>query len=200
MTGRGRVFWRQAHQNNMINANLVFIAFLVIFGMVGAMRGWVREVIVTASLVLALFVFNQLGDRWNTIVGNIAGQRTGELWLLRAAPLFIIAFFGYLGPAVVRSRFEQNTRGKLEQGILAFMIGAVNGYIIFSTMAFIAWKAGILDNPPPPGPNQSPLFAPPVGGWGEFFFIKSAALQVLSGGTLVIVLIAVFLFVIVVIV
>ena len=40
-----------------------------------------------------------------------------------ALPLFLIAFFGYLGPAVVRSRFEQNMRGKLEQGILAFLIG-----------------------------------------------------------------------------
>ena len=184
----------------MINANLVFVIFVLIFGLIGTMRGWVREVIVTASLVLALFVLNQLGERWNTIVNGITGQHSGEQWLLRAAPLFIIAFFGYLGPAVVRSRFDPNTRGKLEQGILAFIIGAINGYIIFSTVVYIAWRAGILDNPPTPGPNQSPLFLPPVGGWGEFFFIKSAARSVLSGSALVIVLIAVFLFVIVVIV
>jgi uncharacterized membrane protein required for colicin V production len=183
----------------MINANLVFIVFILIFGLVGAMRGWVREVIVTASLILALFVINQLGERWNTLVAGITGQHTAEQWLLRAAPLFIIAFFGYLGPAVVRSRFEQNARGKLEQGILAFIIGGINGYIIFSTLMFIAWRAGILDSPPPAG-NQSPLFTAPVGGWGELFFIKSAALSVLSGSTLVIVLIAVFLFVIVVII
>jgi hypothetical protein len=153
----------------MINANLVFVVFLIIFAMIGAMRGWVREVIVTASLVLALFVINQLGVRWNAIVNGIAGQYTGEQWLLQALPLFIIGFFGYLGPAVVRSRFEQNTRGKLEQGILAFIIGGINGYIIFSTLAYIAWRAGTLDHPP--APNQAPLFTPPPGWCGEFFFI-----------------------------
>jgi uncharacterized membrane protein required for colicin V production len=184
----------------MINANLVFIAFIVIFGMIGAMRGWVREVIVTASLVLALFVYNQLGEKWNTVVNGMTAQHSTEQWLLRTLPLLIIAFFGYLGPAVVRSRFEANMRGKLEQGILAFIIGLINGYILFSTFVFIAWRAGLLDSPPPAGANASPLFTPPPGGWGEFFFIKSAAISVLSGTTLIIVLIAVFLFVIVVIV
>ncbi|MCL4504693.1 MAG: CvpA family protein [Chloroflexi bacterium] len=184
----------------MINSNLVFIMFVGIFGLVGAMRGWVREVIVTASLILALFVLNQLGDKWNTLVAGLTAQKSSEQWLLRSLPLFLIAFFGYLGPAVVRSRFEQNMRGKVEQGILAFLIGMINGYIIFSTVAFIAWRAGILDSPPPPGANQSPLFLAPVGGWGELFFLKSAAITVLSGTTLIVVLIAVFLFVIVVIV
>jgi hypothetical protein len=185
----------------MINGNLVFIVFVIIFGLIGTMRGWVREVIVTASLILAIFVMNQLGERWNALVGGLASQNTPfEQWLLRMIPFFIIAFFGYLGPAVVRSRFEANTRGKLEQGLLAFIIGAFNGYVIFSTMAYVAWRTGLLDNPPPPQPGQSPLFLPPVGGWGDVFYIKSAAMNVLSGPTLIIVLIAVFLFVIVVIV
>ena len=184
----------------MINANIVFILFVAIFGFIGAMRGWVREVIVTASLVLGIFVLNQLGEKWNGVVNGFTTQHTTEQWLLRAAPLFIIGFFGYLGPAVVRSRFEQSTRGRLEQGMLSFIIGMVNGYILFSTLAFIAWRAGILDSPPKPAPNTSPLFLTPVGGWGDLVFIKSAALTVLQGSTLVIVLIAVFLFVIVVII
>ena len=184
----------------MINANLVFAMFVLVFGLIGAMRGWVREIIVTASLVLALFVLNQLGDKWNTVVNGFTAQHSTEQWLLRTAPMFIIGFFGYLGPTVVRSRFEQTTRGKLEQGMLAFIVGMINGYILFSTLAFVAWRAGILDNPPAPGQGQSPLFSTPAGGWGEFFFIKSAALSVFQGTTLVIALIAVFLFVIVVIV
>jgi hypothetical protein len=184
----------------MINANIVFVLFILIFGLVGAMRGWVREVIVTASLILALFVMNQLGDRWYALVDGIAPPNSATNWLLRMAPMFLIAFFGYLGPSVVRSRFDPNVRGKLEQGILAFLIGMFNGYVLFSTVAWVAWKSGFLDNPPTPAAGQSPLFSPPVGGWGELFFIKSAAINILSGPTLVIVLIAVFLFVIVVIV
>ena len=184
----------------MINANLVFVMFVIIFGLVGAMRGWVREVIVTASLVLALFVLNQLGDKWNALIAGLSATRSAEGWLLRALPLFLIAFFGYLGPAVVRNRFEQNARGKIEQGILAFIIGAINGYIIFSTIAFIAFHAGLMDPPTTGAVNPAPLFTAPPGGWGQLFFLKSAAITVLSGTTLVVVLIAVFLFVLVVIV
>ncbi|HEY3288766.1 MAG TPA: hypothetical protein VGK87_01430, partial [Anaerolineae bacterium] len=88
----------------------------------------------------------------------------------------------------------------IEQGFLAFIIGAINGYIIFSTISFIAWRAGLLDSPAVAGAHTSPLFIPPAGGWNELFFLKSAAITVLSGTTLVVVLIAVFLFVIVVIV
>jgi hypothetical protein len=184
----------------MINANIVFAIFILVFGMVGAMRGWVREVVVTASLVLALFVLSQLGDQWNKLVAGLTKPGSPEQWLLRSFPMFFIAFFGYLGPAVVRSKFEQNARGKVEQGLLAFIIGMVNGFIIFSTLALIAWKCGLLQNPPAPGAGQSPLFSEPVGGWGELFFIKNAAMSILSGTTLVIVLIAIFLFVIVVII
>lgn len=182
----------------MINANLVYAVIILIFGLVGAMRGWVREVVVTASLVLALFVLNQLGDPWNKLVDGITKPNSPEQWLLRAFPMFFIAFFGYLGPAVVRSRFEQNTRGKVEQGLLAFIIGLVNGFIVFSTLAYIAWKSGFLTNAAPV--DGQALFTPPPGGWEQWFFIKNAAMVLLTGTVLVIVLIAMFLFVIVVII
>ena len=50
--GAGQVSSQVQHDQRESGIYHVYL----IFGMIGAMRGWVREVIVTASLVLALFV------------------------------------------------------------------------------------------------------------------------------------------------
>jgi hypothetical protein len=74
-------------------------------------------------------------------------------------------------------------------------VGAFNGYLLFSTLAYWAFQAGVLTDA-----QYSNLFTAPPQGWGEFFFIKSAAPVVFSGSLLLIVLIGIFLFVIVVLV
>ncbi|MCS7060077.1 MAG: CvpA family protein [Anaerolineae bacterium] len=182
----------------MINADIVFAFFTVIFGFIGAMRGWVREIIATSSLILAIFVLNQFGSTLASFATDASPAGATTRFAVKAVPFLVIAFFGYLGPAVVRNRFENSARGRIEQGIISFICGAINGFLIFSTLAYLAWQNGILgDTPFPP---ERPLFTPPPGGWSEFFWIKNSALLVFSGNTLIIVLVAIFLFLIVVLI
>ena len=49
----------------MINANVFLWVFAGLFALSGWMRGWQREIIATASLVLAIFALNfaNQGDR-----------------------------------------------------------------------------------------------------------------------------------------
>jgi len=183
----------------MINADLFFIFYVLLFGFIGAMRGWVREIIVTASMILGIFVLNQFAGFFASFVPTSTGSEVVR-FLISAAPFLIITFFGYLGPAVVRGRFTASARGKIEEGILAFMVGCFNGYIMFSTLAYIAWKSGILAPTPYPPGVTPPWFVPPAGGWENSFFIKNSALLVFSGPALIIFLVLVFLFLIVVII
>ena len=184
----------------MVNADVVFAFFTVIFGFIGAMRGWVREIIATASLILGIFVLNQFG---NVLQGFATDQSpAGALarFSVKAVPFLLVAFFGYLGPAVVRSRFSQNPRGRIEEGIISFLCGGLNGFLLFSTLAYLAWQAQILGAGPFPPNANPPLFSPPAGGWENFFWIKNSAFLFFSGTTLIVVLVAIFLFVIVVII
>jgi hypothetical protein len=183
----------------MINANLFFVFFVLLFGFIGAMRGWVREIIVTASLIFGIFVLNWLKAFLSGIVPPGSGSEMLR-FLVSAAPFLIFAFFGYLGPAVVRGRFAPSTRGRVEEGILSFMVGCFNGYLISSTLAYLAWNAGILGSTPYPPNVTPPWFSPPEGGWESFFFIKYSAVLVFSGPFLIIFLILIFLFLIVVII
>ena len=54
----------------MINADIVFIVFIIMFGAIGAIRGWVREVLVTFSMIFALFVVNQFGKELGSLAGT----------------------------------------------------------------------------------------------------------------------------------
>lgn len=184
----------------MINADVFFVIVTIIFGLIGTMRGWIREIIVTASLILGIFVINQFNSFFVNLTKNLTGDATVSRFLVWSAPFLIIAFFGYLGPAVVRNRFAPNPRGRIEEGIIAFLCGCVNGFLVFSTLAYLAWKAGILTPGSYPPNANPPLFTAPPAGWESFFFIKNSAVLFFTGPTLILVLVAVFLFIIIVII
>ncbi len=184
----------------MVNADVVFAFFTVLFGFIGAMRGWVREIIATASLILAIFVLNQFGNMLAGFAPDQSPEGATARFAVKAVPFLVIAFFGYLGPAVVRSRFSNDARGRIEGGIISFLFGAINGFLILSTLAYLAWQNQILGPGPFPPNANPPWFMPPATGWDNFFWIKNSAFLVFSGATLIIVLVAVFLFLIIVII
>lgn len=201
----------------MINATVVFWVMIGIFGFVGLMRAWQKEVIATASIVLALFAMSQLNmnARLTSIVpdAKLDGlDQTKQVqakdavkvnrFFVQAIPFLVITFFGYLGPTITRqfqpSKFPDKARVGVQEGIVGFLVGGVNGWLIMSTLARFAYDMGLL-----PDQGQFPLvgqalFLPPGGGgWAKFFFIESSALSVLAGPTLIIALVVLFLFVII---
>jgi hypothetical protein len=176
----------------MINASVVFAFFIVVFGFIGTTRGWVREVIVTFAMMFALFIYSL--PQFNNIMQSLWNQQD-PIWRFfwRATPFLIITFFGYLSPVVARARFERTQSNRFEHGLLSFLIGIFNGYVLFSSLALWALNSGVFDA----YPN---LFTPPPGGWANFFFIQSAAPIIFSGGLLIFVVVIIFLFVIIVLV
>lgn len=176
----------------MINADVFFLFYLITWGFIGTLRGWVREVIVTFAMLFALFIY-QLPQYVN-LTQSLVNQGD-PLWRLfwRAAPFLLITFFGYLSPVVARVRFQATEANRFEYGLLSFLVGAFNGYVLFSALAFWALNAGLLD-------AQPNLFMPPSEGWNSFFFIESAAPVIFSSSLLIFVVIVIFLFVIIVLV
>ena len=203
----------------MINATIVLWVFVILFGMVGLMRAWQKEIIATASLVLAIFAlsFANQGDRLAGLVKepapgagvNLAkeqDQAKVNRWAILAAPFLFIAFFGYLGPAITRQvasgRFQDKARVGVQEGIVGFLLGGINGYIIVSTLARFAFNQKLLPDTGrfPTAGTSPPLFLPLADGmsWSKLFFIENSALQILDGTTLIIALVVLFLFVIIV--
>jgi hypothetical protein len=187
----------------MVNASVVFWTFVILLGFIGASRGWLREVILTFSMVFALFVLNFFDQYIKAFTQNQALTQP-YAWLTKALPFLLITIFGYLGPAVAgrTGRAVGNPSGRLEEGLLSTLLGGFNGYIIFSTLAYFAYEVGILKGTGDFRAGTNTLFTAPAqqGGWDSFFFISNSAVTYFSGSTLVLVLIALVLFVLIVVI
>jgi hypothetical protein len=122
----------------------VFWIAVILFGVIGLMRGWIREIQVTAAVVLGLFIIEQIGPWvWQVLVNRtpadlLAVDPLGtlrRLVVLKVAILLIIVFFGYQGPMVVsfatQGRIKSNrARETMQEGILGLFTGLLNGYLI----------------------------------------------------------------------
>ncbi len=119
----------------MVSLNFVFWMYVVLFAVIGGMRGWAREILVTFSVILAL-AFTALLDHYVPFVRDVLQKDSSSLYFwLRSLILIILVFFGYQTPNL--SRFAPKmTRERLEHIILGIVIGALNGYLIAGTIWF----------------------------------------------------------------
>jgi hypothetical protein len=132
----------------MLSLTAAFWIMVILFALVGAMRGWTKEVVVTSAVILALFTINQFFSAVFTFIGwdnNITQPPEIRRWqfFIMSSVLIIIAFFGYQGPSLARSRVGDrlNRRDNLQDKLLGFLVGALNGWLIVGSIwAFLEYK------------------------------------------------------------
>lgn len=128
----------------MIELSAVFFILVGIFGVIGLLRGWVREIQTTAATVLAMFIIEQISPWvWTVLVQRtpaemLAADPLGtlrRLVLLKSAILLAVVFFGYQGPMVAQwatgGRAKTNRpRESIQEGLIGLLVGLLNGYLI----------------------------------------------------------------------
>ena len=122
----------------MVSLQVLFYIFLALFAVIGMIRGFRKEIVVTVAGILALFVIEVLLPK--IFSDSLDGTKSLTLNLI---VLFACAFFGYQTPSFRRltetGRFERDSLLDLMLGGLA---GALNGYIFFSSAWFYLAEAG----------------------------------------------------------
>jgi hypothetical protein len=132
----------------MLSLVTYFWLMVFLFALVGMMRGWTKEIVVTSALILALFSINQF---MIVVFGFIGWDNTGtpppeirrwEFYLMSTV-LLTIAFFGYQGPTLARSRVGDRLtrRDNLQDKVLGFLVGGTNGWLVMGSLwAFLEYK------------------------------------------------------------
>lgn len=124
----------------MINLFAVFWISVVLFAIIGAVRGWSKEVIAMAGLVLSLFAINTFGHLFVRLVGGVdtgaseadfLAEMRRQFFILGGIHVFI-AFFSYQGVILVRSRITP--RETIQERLLGLIFGALNGYLVVGTL------------------------------------------------------------------
>ena len=117
----------------MVSLSFVFWMFVILFGIIGGMRGWAKELLVTFSVILAL-TFTTLLEHYVPFVRDVLQKdNVVLLFWLRTIILTLVVFFGYQTPHL--SRFAAKmTREKFQDILLGAILGAINGYLVAGTI------------------------------------------------------------------
>ena len=83
----------------MMQLNALLFILIGLFGVIGYQRGWNKEVISLAAIVLALFTLNSFDNLLReTLLANTSSQTR---FLVQAIIFAIIVFFGYQTRALI---------------------------------------------------------------------------------------------------
>jgi uncharacterized membrane protein required for colicin V production len=139
----------------MVSLIVVFWMYVILFAIIGAMRGWARELLVSFAVILALFIISVLED-FVPFIKDLLTQNAQMLFWFRMIMVVALVFFGYQTPNIQRlAAGNRFARDRLQDVLLGVFLGALNGYLIAGT---IWWY---LDNAGYPFPNV--ISAPPAG-------------------------------------
>ncbi len=132
----------------MLSLTTAFWTLVILFAFVGMMRGWTKEIVVTASVILALFTINQLMSPlfgfigWDNNVNPTPEIRRWQFYIMSFFVL-ILAFIGYQGPTIARARVGERLtrRDDLQDKLLGFFVGALNGWLVVGSIwSFLEYK------------------------------------------------------------
>jgi len=118
----------------MMSLVYVFWMFVILFGVIGLLRGWAKELLVAFSVILAL-ALNHVLRKYIPMVQGLPDDSTSLFWI-EALILVGLVFFGYQTVALVPHLQSKATRERLQDALFGAFLGAVNGYLIAGTILF----------------------------------------------------------------
>jgi uncharacterized membrane protein required for colicin V production len=120
----------------MVSLLVLLYIFVILFAIIGAMRGWARELLVTFSVILAFFLINIMEtivmERFG--VGIVEDKSGGQFWI-RGFIISVLVFFGYQSPRIPKFAAAVK-KEKISDSFLGFFLGAINGYLFAGTLWF----------------------------------------------------------------
>lgn len=176
----------------MMQLNALLFILIGMFCVIGFQRGFNKEVISLAAIVLALFTLNSFDDLLRvTLLGNTPTQTR---FIVQAAIFAIIVFFGYqtraliggdakAAQSVANRRYDDGGRGgvrrpddgrdELQSRILGALMGMLNGYLVWGSLWYLMH---INDYP------LAPFIRAPAAGSDSASLVSALPLYILAGG------------------
>jgi hypothetical protein len=172
----------------MMSVVYLFWMYVILFAIVGGMRGWAKELLVSFSVILAL-ALNHVIRRYIPIAQNLSETDPSLFWV-RTIILLVLVYFGYQTVVSIPHLASRAARERLQDSLFGVIMGALNGYLIAGTILFYMHVADypfetVISKPADPTllqtVNQMMLYMPPqlLGEPGIYFAIILAFVFVL---------------------
>ncbi len=125
----------------MIPMHTVFLMMVVVFALIGSLRGWAKELIVAFSVVLALFIEQVLTGMVRPIRDIWVAMTPLSRFWIRMVFFSIIILFGYASPTLSQHIGSKVARERLQDILLGFFLGLLNGVLIVGSIWFYVDQA-----------------------------------------------------------
>jgi hypothetical protein len=117
----------------MMSIVYLFWMYVFLFAVIGAMRGWAKELMVAFSVVTSLAV-NLLLEKYIPLVRDL-DKASGSVFWIRTLILIALVYFGYQTVSI--SRFAAKAmRERLQDSMFGAVLGAFNGYLVAGSILF----------------------------------------------------------------
>jgi Colicin V production protein len=118
----------------MMSIVYVFWMYVILFAVIGAMRGWAKELLVAFSVITALAV-NLLLEKYIPLVRDLP-KNTASLFWIRTIILLALVYFGYQTVASIPRLASKAARERLQDALFGAVLGGINGYFVAGTILF----------------------------------------------------------------
>jgi uncharacterized membrane protein required for colicin V production len=172
----------------MMSIVYVFWMYVVLFALVGWMRGWAKELLVAFSVILAL-ALNHVLRRYIPVAQDLPETDPALFWV-RTVVLLVLVYFGYQTVISIPHLAAKSRTDRLQDTLFGAFLGALNGYLVAGSVLYYLHLAdypfpNIVSRPTDPTivetVNQMMLYMPPqlLGEPGIYFAIILAFVFVL---------------------
>jgi uncharacterized membrane protein required for colicin V production len=156
----------------MVQLSSLMWILAAFFAVTGFLRGWNREIIGLAGILVSMFALFQFDVPIRSIVlTQWLGFSFGQVFVIQAAIFLIVVFFAYTNESFAPEQRDDDK--SFQDGLLGTLIGFVNGYLIGGTI----WYFLDINEYP-----LSPYVMSPVANSSAAESLGSIPLVILSGG------------------
>jgi uncharacterized membrane protein required for colicin V production len=164
----------------MMSIVYIFWMYVILFGVIGAMRGWAKELLVAFSVILSL-ALNHVLRKYIPLAANMAETDPSLFWV-RTIILLVLVYFGYQTVVSIPHLASRAAREKLQDTLFGALIGGINGYLVSGSILYYVHIAdysfqNVISKPTDPNllqtVNQMMLYMPPqmLGEPGIYFAV-----------------------------
>lgn len=124
----------------MISIIYVFWMYIILFAVIGLLRGWAKELLVGFSVIVGL-ALNFILHKFVPVISSLREQDTSLFWI-RSSIMVILVYFGYQTVISVARLQAGGRRERLQDSMFGFFLGGINGYLIVGTLWYYLHVAG----------------------------------------------------------
>jgi len=118
----------------MMSIVYVFWMYIILFGVIGAMRGWAKELLVAFSVILSLSLTHVL-RKYIPLARDLPETDPSLFWV-RTIILLVLVYFGYQTVISIPHLASRATRERLQDTLFGAILGGLNGYFVSGSILY----------------------------------------------------------------